>query len=254
MSQTKGYVVFKPYTMGQLQLPVDLEACIPANHLVRVVHAAIERMDLSALLGRYAGGGTSSYHPKMMLKVLVYAYSQRTYSSRQIAKALRENLNFMWLSGNSRPDFRTINRFRSTLMKGIIEPVFASVLELLVEEGYVKLENYFLDGTKVEANANKYRWVWAKSTRRNKERLQEKVKELLDEIGRVNAAEDEQYGDKDLEELGEDGPIDAEKLEKTIAELNERLKKKAGDKGLARAVKRLAEDYLPRQAAGGEEV
>lgn len=247
MSQSKGYVVFKPYTMGQLQLPVDLETCIPANHLVRVVHAAIERMDLSALLERYPGGGTSSYHPKMMLKVLVYAYSQRTYSSRQIAKALRENLNFMWLSGNSRPDFRTINRFRSTVMKGIIEPVFASVLELLVDEGYVKLENYFLDGTKVEANANKYRWVWAKSTRRNKERLQEKVKELLNEIDRVNAAEDEQYGDQDLEELGEDGPIDAEKLEKTIAELNERLKKKAGDKGLARAVKRLVADYLPRQ-------
>lgn len=247
MSQSKGYVVFKPYTMGQLQLPVDLEACIPAHHLVRVVHAAIERMDLSVLLGRYAGGGTSSYHPKMMLKVLVYAYSQRTYSSRQIAKALRENLNFIWLSGNSRPDFRTINRFRSTVMKGIIEPVFASVLELLVEEGYVKLENYFLDGTKVEANANKYRWVWAKSNRRNQERLQEKVKELLEEIERVNAAEDEQYGDKDLEELGEDGPIDADKLEKTIAELNERLKKKTGDKVLARAVKRLEEDYLPRQ-------
>ncbi len=69
------HVVFKPCTMGQLQLPTDLETLIPPNHLVRVVHDAIEKMDLSPLLKHYNGGGTSSYHPKMMLKVLVYAYT-----------------------------------------------------------------------------------------------------------------------------------------------------------------------------------
>lgn len=126
------HVVFKPYTMGQLQLPTNLEDLIPEHHLVRVVHAAIEKMDLDVLLKRYKGGGTSSYHPKMMLKVLVYAYSQRIYSSRQIAKALRENIYFMWISGNSRPDFRTINRFRGQVMRGIIEQVFGSVLEMLI--------------------------------------------------------------------------------------------------------------------------
>ena len=70
-------VVFKPYSMGQLQLPTDLEELIPPHHLVRVVDAVIERMDLTPLLRRYKGGGTSSYHTKMMLKVLVYAYTQR---------------------------------------------------------------------------------------------------------------------------------------------------------------------------------
>ena len=77
--------------MNQLQLPTNLEDLIPEDHLVRVVHSAIEKMDVKPLLARYKGGGTSSYHPKMMLKVLVYAYTQRIYSSRQIAKALREN-------------------------------------------------------------------------------------------------------------------------------------------------------------------
>ena len=241
------HAVFKPYTMGQLQLPTDLEELIPENHLVRVVHEVIEKMDLGPLLRRYKGGGTSSYHPKMMLKVLVYAYTQRIYSSRQIAKALRENIHFMWISGNSRPDFRTINRFRGEVMRGIMEQVFASVLELLIEEGYVKLEHYFLDGTKIEANANRYSWVWAKSTRGYKRKLQENVKKLLDEIEQVNEEENEEYGDRDLEELGEDGPIDAEKLEKKIQELNELLKEDPEDKKLAKAVKKLKEDYLPRQ-------
>lgn len=247
-------VVFKPYNMGQLQLPTDLEELIPPNHLVRVVDAAIERMDLSPLIERYKGGGTSSYHPKMMLKVLVYAYTQRLYSCRQIAKALRENVHFMWLSANNKPDFRTINRFRSTVMQGIIEDVFASVLELLIDEGYVRLEHYFLDGTKIEANANRYSWVWAKSTRNYKGKLQEKVKQLLEEIERVNEEEDEEYGDRDLEEMGEEGPIDAEKLEKKIQELNERLRQDPDDrqmpfghKQLAKAVKTLETDCLPRQ-------
>lgn len=233
--------------MNQLQLPTDIEELIPENHLVRVVNTAIDKMDLKPLLARYKGGGTSSYHPKMMLKVLVYAYTQRIYSSRQIAKALRENIHFMWISGNSRPDFRTINRFRGEVMRGIMEQVFASVLELLIEEGYVKLENYFLDGTKIEANANRYSYVWAKSTRNYKNKLQENIKKLLDDIEKVNEEEDEEYGESDLEELGEDGPINAEKLEKKIQELNERLKEDPDDKKLARAVKKIRQDYLPRQ-------
>ena len=160
-------VVFKPYTMGQPSLlPADLEELIPEDHLVRTVHQAIEQIDLSILYKQYEGGGTSSYHPKMMLKVLVYGYAEKLYSSRKIAKALRENVNFMWLSGQSRPDFRTINRFRGEVMKEIIGEVFASVLELLIEQGHVKLEDYYVDGSKLEANARRHSAVWAKNTKR----------------------------------------------------------------------------------------
>jgi transposase len=276
--------VFKEYTQGQIVLlPTDLEAHIPPKHLVRVVNAAIEKMDLACLLAEYKGGGTSSYHPKMLLKVLVYAYTQQLYSSRKIAKALRENIYFMWLSGNQQPDFRTINRFRSEVVKEVIEDIFASVLELLIEEGYIKLENYFLDGTKIEANANKYSWVWGKNTRRYKQKLQEKVKELIHEIERVNEGENAEYGERDLEELGSDEPLDSAKLEAKIQELNQRLKtqqdkpdasqaeaiqlaepaesaakpskekKKRGKRGKSRlqkaqdALRKLEEDCLPRQ-------
>jgi transposase len=227
MKKKSSPPVFKEYTQEQiLLLPTDLEAQIPAGHLVRVVNAAIERMDLSALLAQYKGGGTSSYHPKMLLKVLVYAYTQQLYSSRKIAKALRENIYFMWLSGNQQPDFRTLNRFRSEVVKEVIEDIFTSVLELLIEEGYIKLENYFLDGTKMEANANKYSWVWAKSTKRYKQKLQEKIQELIHESEQVNEADDAEYGERDLEELGSGEPLDSHKLEQKIQALNQRLKGK----------------------------
>jgi transposase len=232
--------------MGQLQLPTNLEDLIPENHIVRVVNETIEKMDLAILMKPYKGGGTSSFHPKMMLKVLIYAYTQRIYSSRQIAKALRENVNFMWISANNRPDFRTINRFRGVVMREIMEEVFTAVVALLIEEGYVKLEHYFLDGTKLEANANKYTAVWAKSTGRYKDQLEKKIKELLDDIDRVNEEEDEEYGDRDLEELGEGRPIDAEKIEKKMRELNERLRKEPKDKKLSKVLRKLERDYLPR--------
>jgi transposase len=217
--------VFKEYTQGQVVLlPTDLEAQIAPKHLVRVVNTTIEKMNLARLMAQYKGGGTSSYHPKMLLKVLVYAYTQQLYSSRKIAKALRENIYFMWLSGNQQPDFRTINRFRSEVVKDVIEEIFTAVLELLVEEGYIKLENYFLDGTKMEANANKYSWVWGKSTRHYQQKLQEKVKELIHQIEQVNEAENAEYGERDLEEMGADEPLDSRKLEQKIEELNRRLK------------------------------
>jgi transposase len=239
---------FKAYTQAQPSLiPPSWDELIPAEHQVRVVNRAVEQIDLEPLLRQYKGGGTSSYHPRMMLKVLVYAYTQRIYSSRQIAKGLRENVNLMWLSGGNRPDFRTINAFRGETMKGVIEEVFTSVLELLVEGGYVKLENYFVDGSKVEANANPHKVVWAKSRAKYQVRLREKVKELLKEIDGVNEAENEAYGDQDLEEMGGGGEIDAEKLEKKIAELNQRLKEKPEDKKLAKAVKVMEKDYLPRE-------
>jgi transposase len=151
------------YTMDQLCLPMDLEEDIPQNHLVRIVHAAVTQLDDKIFASAYPGGGRDSCHPKMLTKVIVYAYTQRIYSSRQIAKAVRENVMFMWIAGRQCPDFRTINRFRSERMKEVLETVFTAVLQFLAEENYVKLEHYFVDGTKIEANANRYTLCLGKS-------------------------------------------------------------------------------------------
>jgi transposase len=218
--------VFKEYMMGQMVLlPVDLDEEIDPEHLVRVIHTVVEKMDLSKLYAQYAGGGTSSYHPKMMLKVLIYAYTQQIFSSRKIAKALRENIHFMWLSGNSHPDFHTINRFRSEIVKETINEIFAAVLLILEEGGYINLENYFVDGTKLEANASKYSYVWAKNTKRYKERVQQKVGQLLEKIEQLNQAEDSEYGEHDLPERGGRQPMNAAQLAAKIEELNVQLRK-----------------------------
>ena len=107
MKKGHNRVTFKPYTMDQpALLPPTLDELVPKDHLVRVVNQTIEVLNIDPLLRKYKGGGTSSFHPKMMLKVMIYAYSQRIYTSRKIAKALRENIQFMWISGGNKPDFR----------------------------------------------------------------------------------------------------------------------------------------------------
>lgn len=161
------------YNMDQLHLPMSLDFEIPANHVVRVVNAAVDRLSDAIFDSAFPGGGRPPYHPKMLTKIVIYAYTQRIYSSRQIAKAVRENLPFMWIAARQTPDFRTINRFRSERMKNVLQKVFAAILELLVAEGYVKLEHYFVDGTKIEANANRYTFVWGKAVVRQKAKLQE---------------------------------------------------------------------------------
>lgn len=95
----------------------------------------------------------------MLLKVIIYVYTQRIYSGRVIAKNLRENIYFMWISAKNTPNFRTINNFRSKHLKNEIDTIFANVTALLYELGHIKLENCFVDGTKIEANANKYSFV-----------------------------------------------------------------------------------------------
>jgi transposase len=246
--------VFKPYVMHQQYLlPPSYEELIEPEHLVRVVNSAIDRLDPRSLLSQYKGGGTSSYHPQMLLKVLVYAYTQKIYSSRKIAKALRENIHFMWLSGENRPDFRTINDFRGSRMKGVIEEVFAEVLEYLIEAGKVKLEVYFVDGTKIEADANKHKVVWAKRKDNYHKRVRGQIGELLKQIEAENEAEQAEYGEKDLEERGEPeggGEINAEKLRERIERLNQRLRERQQTKkdtqATRKALKKLENDCLPR--------
>jgi transposase len=242
-----GKVTFKAYTMAQPSLlPPSWDELIPEDHLVRVVNRVIEKIDIKPLMENYKGGGTSSYHPRMMLKVIVYAYAEKVYSCRRIAKGLRENVNFMWIAGGNQPDFHTINDFRGNTMKEAVRAVFTKVLELLIEEGYVKMENYFVDGTKIGANANAHKVVWAKKTKHYKERLQEQIKALLDEIEQVNEQENKAYSDADLEEMGGKSAMNSKQVQKKVDELNAELKKQSEDKVLKKAVKKLEKEHLPR--------
>jgi transposase len=253
MKRKPAAPVFKPYVMNQVHLlPPSYDELIEVGHLVRVVSAAIDKLDLSPLLAQYKGGGTSSYHPQMLLKVLVYAYCTKIYSSRRIAAALRENIQFMWISGENRPDFRTINDFRGSRMKGVIDEVFAEVLEYLIDAGKVKLEHYFADGSKIAADANQHKVVWAKRKNTYQKRVSEQIGELLKQIEQENAAEQAEYGEEDLEERGGSGggEIDTAKLRERIEELNQRLRERNQPKketqAARKALKKLETDCLPR--------
>jgi transposase len=256
MKRKPAAPVFKPYVMHQQYLlPPSYDELIEPEHLVRVVSVAIDKLDLRPLLAQYKGGGTSSYHPQMLLKVLVYAYTQKIYSSRKIAKALRENIHFMWISGEQRPDFRTINDFRGSRMKGVIDEVFAEVLEYLIEAGKVKLEAYFVDGTKIAADANPHKVVWAKRKESYHQRVRQQIGELLKQIEAENEAEQAEYGERDLEERGgEEGgsEMDAEKLRERIERLNQRLRERQQPKKetqtARKALRKLEDDCLPRLA------
>ena len=218
-------------------IPLNLEEMIPGDHLVRQVDEIINRIDTSELDKQYKGGGTSAYHPVMLLKVILYAYSQRIFSSRRIAKALRENIHFLWLSRMNQPDFRTVNRFRGVILREMIENVFTQLVEELINMGLVDLEQYFVDGTKMEANANKYSFVWKKSTEKYKAKLQENVKTLLDEVDAVQEWEDGVYGERDLNEMEGGKEITSEDLQRVADKLNEVLRKEPENKIVKRVKK-----------------
>ncbi|MCI6912045.1 MAG: transposase [Treponema succinifaciens] len=162
-------ITYKPYNQhAQWLLPPSLDELVPQNHFVRIVSKTVDELEIEEVFARNTkGGGASRYNPVMLLKVLIYCYMTGTYSSRQIAKQCRENVNVMWLTGFQKPDFRTINTFRSEKLKDSIEEIFVSTVKLLNRKGYVSLEKYFVDGTKIESAANKYTFVWKKATEKN---------------------------------------------------------------------------------------
>jgi transposase len=108
----KRFPTFKPYNQHQIMmLPPSLEELISKDHPVRIVNDVINSVNIEPLLSAYQSTGTSSYHPQMLLKILVYGYVTNVYSSRKLEVACKENINFMWLSAMNYPDHNTINRF-----------------------------------------------------------------------------------------------------------------------------------------------
>ena len=218
-------ITYKPYNQNeQWLLPPSLGELVPQNHFVRIVSRTVDELRIEEVFARNTkGGGASRYNPVMLLKVLIYCYMTGTYSSRMIAKQCRENVNVMWLTGFQRPDFRTINTFRSEKLKDSIEEIFISTVKLLNKKGYVSLEKYFVDGTKIESAANKYTFVWRRAVEKNEKKLDEKLRVFIRDVDEITRKENEAYGDKDLAELGEDITVTSEEIKETAARINEKL-------------------------------
>lgn len=176
----------KNYNNNRLFLTVNPNEDIAESDPVRVVNAIVESLDLKEFKKLYHERGRCPYHPKMMLKIILYAYMNNIYSCRKIEKAVQRDIHYIWLAAQERPDFVTINRFRNRV-KNDINNIFTQVVLVLADKGFITLDVEYIDGTKIESKANKYTFVWRKTVEKNRAKLQEKIRFLLGQIDDVIA-------------------------------------------------------------------
>ena len=162
-------------------MPLDCEVNIEKNAPVRLLNAVMERMDYSKLYAAYSRLGRIEYSPKILLKIMVYGYMRKQISSRALEACCRENLHFIYLlEGQRAPDHNTINRFRKNILtQEAGQDILCQLVVLLHERGLLSLEAAFIDGTKIEANANKYSLVWKKATAKKTDKLLKRIHEEL---------------------------------------------------------------------------
>ncbi len=175
----KNYTEFgDPY---QLVLPLNLEGLVPDDDSVRLLSHELEDLDYSLLYQAYSAKGRNpAVDPKTMFKILTYAYSQNIYSSRKIETACRRDINFMWLlAGQKAPDHSTIARFRTGFLADACENLFYQMVCRLEAGGELSEETVFIDGTKLEACANKYTFVWKKSVGKWEAKMYEQIQKAV---------------------------------------------------------------------------
>ena len=178
---------FRSYNPNQIVLfPQRIDENIPSDDPVRILNAMVDNLDLSSFHKLYKELGRSPYHPRMMLKAVLYAYMNNIYSCRKIEKSLLRDIHFIWLAGYEKPDYRTINRFRNRV-KDEINGIFTQIVLILASKGFISLDVEYIDGTKIESKANRYTFVWRKNVERNRARLLEKIRILLQQIDDVVA-------------------------------------------------------------------
>lgn len=170
----------------QLVLPLSLEGLVPEDESVRLLSHVLEELDYTKLYQAYSTKGRNpAVDPKTMFKILTYAYSQNIYSTRKIEKACRRDINFMWLlAGQKAPDHSTIARFRTGFLAEACEDLFYQLVRLLAAMGELSKETVFIDGTKLEACANKYTFVWKKSVSKWEEKMFPKIEMLINLLNR----------------------------------------------------------------------
>ncbi|MVM61441.1 IS5/IS1182 family transposase, partial [Staphylococcus aureus] len=184
--------MYKNYNLIQLTLPIETSVRIPQIDISRYVNEIVETIPDSEFDKFRHHRGATSYHPKMMLKITLYAYTQSVFSGRRIEKLLHDSIRMMWLAQNQTPSYKTINRIR-------VNPNTDALIESLFIQFHSQcLKQNLIDGTKVEANANRYTFVWKKSIQNHESKLNENSKTLYRDL----------VEEKIIPEIKEDGDSD----------------------------------------------
>ena len=211
---------FRSYDQGQsFLLPPSLDDWLPEGHTARFVSEVVDDMlDLTAIYASYTNTtGAPPFDPRMMLKLVIYAYSTGVTSSREIERRCQVDVAFRWLSANTAPDYRSLSRFRRRHLAAL-DDLFAQVLVLCANAGLVKLGRVALDGTKLDASASKHT---AMSYGRLVTRIPEveaEVAKLLAEAEAIDAAEDAEFG---VDRRGDELPAELRTREGRLAKMRE---------------------------------
>ena len=247
--------MYQNYITGQTALTLNLDFTIPNNHLPTVISWFVDSIPEEVLLDDTAQTGRPAYHPAMMLKILLFAYSRRVFSGRKIELMLEENLPMMVLAEHQKISYHTINNFRSSdHANQLIKKSFLYFTNLLEQEGLINEGAIFIDGTKIEADANRYTFVWRKAVEKFHDKLKDQAVELYDEliakeVVKVMAKEKVQTS-QGLTELAQETETKIEQLTKEIEQEPKAIPggspRKARRRSLKKYLHRLEKDYLPR--------
>ena len=185
-------ILQKDYTINgyshQLKMPIDTEFMIPKDDSVRLLSQVIEEMDLKELYKTYSRIRENQVTPRQMLKIMIYAYMNRIYSSRGMESACKRDINFFYLlEGKPAPDHSTIARFRTCHFAQVSKNIMAEMTNLLSDCREISFENLFVDGTKIESTANKYTFVWKKG-------VDKSLKKMINKIPNFVAKAEENFG------------------------------------------------------------
>jgi transposase len=233
---------YRPYYPDEeLLLPPSLREWLPENHLAYFVSDVVDNLDLTAIEKVYGAEkrGQPPYDPRMMTKLLVYAYCVGVFSSRRIQRRWAEDIAFKVLAAGNEPNFRTISDFRKIHLKAL-EGLFEQVLKIALEAGAMKLGRVALDGTKMKANASKHKAMSYDRMKEKEQQLRDEVKQLLEQAEAADAAEDGQYGKN---RRGDELPEELQRRESRLRKIKEA--KRVVE---ARAREKVAEGSDPKEA------
>ena len=232
---------FRPWKFDQTQLlPADVSEYVPKRHMARFIVALVrESLDLAELTASYPSRlGQPPFDPRLMVALLLHAYAGGIYSSRRIAKACEERVDFMMIAAQDVPDFRTISDFRKRHLKAL-EGLFVQVLKLAETAGLVKLGHVALDGTKIKANASKHKAMSYERMKTRESELRAEVQRRLAAAEAADAAEDAEHG---ADKRGDELPDWVADKERRIARI------KAAKAEIEAEAKALAEEEKRRRA------
>lgn len=248
--------MYQNYTTGQTEFVLNFDFTVSSTHIVRLIDAFVDSIPSEILLeDNVSTTGRPLSHPAIMLKILLFAYSRQTFSGRKIELMLEENIPMRWLAHENHYSYHTINNFRSSSHASeLIKQSFVYFSLALKDHDLIKDDAVFIDGTKIEADANKYSFTWKKSVQKYHNSLKEKASALYEELVEKQVIES-----MDLETVQSSSGMEliSENITEEIAKLNEEIEqepkvikggspKKRRRRFLSKTKRQLVQDFIPR--------